>query len=835
MYKDKLDRILKASQNNALTFFVGAGVSALSGAPTWKELIHAISDKLGRKRKNDYSSDEYLQIPQMFYYSLEEDKKEYYKFVEKQLCSFNLEPNKIHYEMLDLNPASFITTNYDTLLEDSASQHCQSFKVVSCDEDVPKIFGDRFILKLHGDFKNKNFVLKEEDYLNYSENFKLIETLVKSIFSTNTVVFIGYGLNDYNVKLILNWTKTLLQNSFQKPIFLYTGAEKLTKEEIIYQESKGLAVLELNQFATPTDEYLDRYKSIFVALKNRSKLSLEGKSEDEAFEILYNRLCPLDCLDALRIGDVSRQLFPYARMDDAGEVYFYQDDNLLLKKFLIINQMPESQQNSLTEDILKKYHCILNVFKKARVTRVQDGNRTFIAGDMPFADKNCILLDYKSMHDFSAKNYKFLKDNYKKAFYLSQLKRYKESFFLFFEVAKQAFKEEDYLLYYLAKSNCITLHNIIKNNIYLRGDALDVIEALSPNDLEVEKLFRNLPVEFRNKYDNLNLKDIYNINMLYKYSYEAFIAGQDLREVLESRTIEIIGYTSSNKVIWKINDYLHFLLGNGIVAEVGQEYKNTVKNLMSLLVYKYSIQSKKVLGYPSLLLSVVGKNEVHFDEIDFYCFINCFDDQEIIKLLKRHHIETIEFQNMNRIETAVKNLLDYYEFSIKTSNKISDRTLVIGLISLEMQIKNCLALLRYVNISQDLVDKICALIFTHEFDSIQIKYKVLFLDYQLGHRKMFSEVTTKTIENTLISYLDQHISALINNKTFKRFSDSKDIVNNYYHLVHYIFPQEKKYCSRKLSMRISQIINNNLSQMYSQIALYYCRYVSKYQQKKLVT
>ena len=47
MYEKELQRILTASQNNALTFFVGAGVSALSGAPTWKGLINAISDKKG--------------------------------------------------------------------------------------------------------------------------------------------------------------------------------------------------------------------------------------------------------------------------------------------------------------------------------------------------------------------------------------------------------------------------------------------------------------------------------------------------------------------------------------------------------------------------------------------------------------------------------------------------------------------------------------------------------------------------------------------------------------------------------------------------------------------
>ena len=232
MYEKELQRILNASQNNALTFFVGAGVSALSGAPTWKALIHAISDKLGRTRKDEYSSDENLQIPQMFYYSLGENKEEYYRFVKEQLYSASLLPNTIHREMLNLNPVSFITTNYDTLLEDAAVQYCQSFKVVSQDEDVPTIFGDRFILKLHGDFKHNNFVLKEEDYLNYSENFKLIETLVKSIFSTNTVVFIGYSLNDYNIKLILNWTKTLLKGSFREPIFLYVGSSALTDTEL---------------------------------------------------------------------------------------------------------------------------------------------------------------------------------------------------------------------------------------------------------------------------------------------------------------------------------------------------------------------------------------------------------------------------------------------------------------------------------------------------------------------------------------------------------------------------------------------------------------------------
>lgn len=825
MYEKELQRILNASQNNALTFFVGAGVSALSGAPTWKALIHAISDKLGRTRKDEYSSDENLQIPQMFYYSLGENKEEYYRFVKEQLYSASLLPNTIHREMLNLNPVSFITTNYDTLLEDAAVQYCQSFKVVSQDEDVPTIFGDRFILKLHGDFKHNNFVLKEEDYLNYSENFKLIETLVKSIFSTNTVVFIGYSLNDYNIKLILNWTKTLLKGSFREPIFLYVGSSALTDTELIYQQSKGLTVVEWNKLITSTDDYLDRYNAIFAALKNQSKLSLEGKSEDEAFEILYNLLQPLDRLNALRIEDVSKRLYPYIRIRDDGVIGLSQRDDLLLKRFFAINLMPDSQQNNLTKDVLGKYHCILNVFRKARILEVEDGHkyRRFVAGEVPFADKNCILFDYSAMHAFSEKTYKSLDKNYKKAFYLSRLRRYDEAFFHFSEIAKQAFKDSDYLLYYFAESNCISLRKVIKNvNTWYRCYDLDAVEALSPNDSEAENLFRRLPVEFRNIYDNL--RDIHSANMLYKYSYEAFTDGQKLQKAIESGSTEF-GMTSSGKAICRVNDYLHFLLGNGIIADVFSEYRSAVKNLMSLLVYKYSAQGKKVLHEQPF--PFIDGNDVYFDEIDFHCFIEYFDAKEIIALLSKYHIETIEFQNMASIENAVNNLLDYYSYAVKSSKNNID---VIGL---QTQIKNCLALLRYVSISQGLVDKICGFILTQEFREILINDKVLFLDRQLVHRKMYSKTTSKIVENTLISYLDKHIAALKKGERFELFSASTGI--NYCNLVHYISAPEEKYYSRRLSMRISQIINNNLSQMYYQITQHYCGYVSKNQQKKLIT
>lgn len=126
-------------------------------------------------------------------------------------------------------------------------------------------------------------------------------------------------------------------------------------------------VIEWNKLIASTDVYLDRYTAIFAALKNQSELSLDGKSEDDAFEILYNLLQPLGCLNALRIEDVSKRLYPYVIIGDDGVIRLSNNDSLLLKKFFTINQLSEGEQDNLTKTMLEKYRCILDVFRKARI------------------------------------------------------------------------------------------------------------------------------------------------------------------------------------------------------------------------------------------------------------------------------------------------------------------------------------------------------------------------------------------------------------------------------------------------------------------------------------
>lgn len=83
------------------------------------------------------------------------------------------------------------------------------YVTVALDNEVSSIQGQHFILKIHGDFEHKNIVFTEDSYLDYEKVFPLISRMLTSILATNIVVFIGYSLTDFNIRLLVNILKPL--------------------------------------------------------------------------------------------------------------------------------------------------------------------------------------------------------------------------------------------------------------------------------------------------------------------------------------------------------------------------------------------------------------------------------------------------------------------------------------------------------------------------------------------------------------------------------------------------------------------------------------------------
>ncbi len=126
-YQEYVEEIAQASKYGKLVFFVGAGLSTISGYPQWGEIVDEYYRELYETLpKKEYSSDECLKIPQIYY---DIKGKEAYNRILKRVFEVEKKPNTIHYKILAMNPAHIITTNYDNLLEKTCTQRGKYYRL----------------------------------------------------------------------------------------------------------------------------------------------------------------------------------------------------------------------------------------------------------------------------------------------------------------------------------------------------------------------------------------------------------------------------------------------------------------------------------------------------------------------------------------------------------------------------------------------------------------------------------------------------------------------------------------------------------------------------------
>ena len=442
-----------------------------------------------------------------------------------------------------------------------------------------------------------------------------------------------------------------------------------------------------------------------------------------------------------------------------------------------------------------------------------------------FSNTNCLNFNYAKMREYININKNSLQNNYMKAFYLYKLNKYNEALELFASVAKKAYLSKNYLLYYLCEVNKITI-NVIKEIYDNNNNNINEIIKINIHASHVDSyknIFEYLPVEFQDKY--INLKNLYYIKQfLQEYSYLVFQDATILKHSLDTNSIEL-GLKSSNKAMYRINEYLHFILGNGLVIDIFTEYRNTIKYIMELLIHKYSIQNKKSLMKPFGITDTNDK--IVFDHLDFYCFLEYFDKNAISNIFNRYKIQLITFHQQEIIENNIKNILSNYEYVI--NNKSSE----IEILFVKKQIKKLIVLLKYVNISQDLMNYFCNFLLNNKFYKLfyifEIKEYVLFFDTQIGLKKLYSESSEKLLIKSLLHFLDIDIKNAENTQTL--FLDRDNI--NYHYLIYYIYPQENIIYNRSISTRISYIIKNKLNHFLNAIFEHYMKYISPFMKQKL--
>lgn len=266
---ENMSNIKKALQNEKLVIFVGAGVSKNSQVPTWGHLVREYAKKLNYTQclschfksshceeschhKYYFSTDEYIKIPQYFY---SQDKsfqhQDYYQVLQDAFHQ-EFQPNILNDLIVSLYPEHIITTNYDHLLDH------YHYEVIKDDGDLLKAKSSHYLIKMHGDIDDlQHIIFKEDDYLRFSQTHALIELYIKSLLIDHTFLFVGYSLNDYNLKMFLSWIDYIghekkVQNNMH-PNYLITNDISPEQDYLLsYYLQKNIQVINLNNL----DEHL---------------------------------------------------------------------------------------------------------------------------------------------------------------------------------------------------------------------------------------------------------------------------------------------------------------------------------------------------------------------------------------------------------------------------------------------------------------------------------------------------------------------------------------------------------------------------------------------------
>lgn len=529
-----IKKIRQAIDNNKLVIFVGAGVSANSNLPSWSLLIKEFADELGVKYESDNNSiDYYLRIPQ--YYYLERGQKEYYDLIDRKINSVQGRPNDINRIIFELNPSIIITTNFDELLEMTVKEQGLFYTTIKQDKDLPYCTNDKLIIKMHGDGKLKNIVLKEDDYLNYSSKFPLIENYVKGLFSTKTVLFVGYSAEDPDFKLIFNLVKEQLGGDFQ-PAYLLDINKQNEKLEFNYYKNRGINILYYSDISEKIENGVmlpssTDIKNQFGQKLYRFLLYIKNKDEkyNDKFEEIYNKLKIFEGMNSIYPNDISKVLGAYGYdLYGLRELFINKSEFMLEIYKIIMDEDDEAIKAILSNKYVKK---ILHLLYCASISKIMIGSiENVIDLEKYFDVKLCEeeeyinelfrRFKYGELREY-IKNYTNLEDVYEIendvlniAFIMYNLGEYVDAYYILKKLSFYSYANGKYYHYFISQVNLKYLHRLLVNdskykNLKNRND----IEA-ELNNINIREKYMSLPKAVKEKCSFI--LEIENFNIFYK-------------------------------------------------------------------------------------------------------------------------------------------------------------------------------------------------------------------------------------------------------------------------------------------------------------------------------
>lgn len=219
------DELVKSILDGNCMAFIGAGMSMNAQRannerlPSWGALLeemlqHAVSSRVPL---NDVEEDLKAALKEEKFLLVAQELSErlgpemFRNFLREVFLDVGLKPSNTHKNLVKIPFRAFLTTNYDTLIEGAHTiNNGGRIPPILTQEDLDKIpnplkLKDTFVFKIHGDINRpETIILTSHDYQDSLFRRPAYRSFLETLFTTNTVLFVGFGLADQDVEAMLD-------------------------------------------------------------------------------------------------------------------------------------------------------------------------------------------------------------------------------------------------------------------------------------------------------------------------------------------------------------------------------------------------------------------------------------------------------------------------------------------------------------------------------------------------------------------------------------------------------------------------------------------------------
>ena len=653
-YAEERRILRKAMLDKKLVVFVGAGVSLDSGMPSWSKAIKSIANKLNILD----GSMEYLKIPQFYYNS--RGKKEYVELM-REIFRYNDDLNfsDIHRNIIKLNTHTIITTNYDCLLERAVAENSEFVQVISQDKDLPYRSVEKEIIKMHGDFLAGNFVLREEDYLHYSENFKLIEAYVKALIATNVILFIGYSFSDPDVKQIFTWVKDILEDDFQRA-YMLEACKEYDIHEYDYYKNLGVNVL----CAAEMYEDFDKRNASIYTSKFLEYILEEDSSENQIDEIYKRSKCYSE-LNYICNKYINRIFENCGIFIENGVLAPFNYKNTNSKEVIMVLFGNEKERDD------DKIALIKSVINKSTVKliRTEDSLNSIKPVEITIEHKPIFRFmiavenfDFKELNAIREENEANLSEQspelYLEQAYISYiLFEYVKAYRYLRVCSKIYYKKKQYVWYFISEVNRKNIGRIIERDF--RKNCSDEERNKIKTELaalNIEAIYRKLPLTEPDERDFL--QDLYTFRTYYTLFQNAYLTSRKTEEEATTNYSMYAGVPSYLKFREQIKDCYYYDLYNYIMIDRYQEDIETYRLYARTLISSACCSDLSVEESEEEFFGAGNVYASCLEKFDVYVILRYMKLGELKKMLKDkcNDFLNVDDETRSYLQSIVSNL-----------------------------------------------------------------------------------------------------------------------------------------------------------------------------------